>query len=83
MKALLLFFAGLLIGSLYFGHLYLQLQNLQKERKISLFFTFPVRFLLLSIVLGILFYRFDTLAIYSVFGVLICRFILYLKYKHL
>lgn len=83
MKALLLFFAGLSIGSLYFGHLYLQLQNLKKERKMTLFFTFPVRFLLLSIVLGMLFYRFDTLAVYSVFGVLLCRFIIYFKYGSL
>jgi hypothetical protein len=83
MKALLLFFAGLLTGSLYFGHLYLQLQNLKKEHKISLFFTFPVRFLLLSILLGVLFYYFDTLAVYAVFGVLICRFIISFKYESL
>ena len=83
MKALLLFFAGLLIGSLYFWHLYLQLQNLKKAHKIPLFFTFPVRFLLLSILLGMLFYRFDTLAVYSVFGVLICRFVIYFKYESL
>lgn len=83
MKALLLFIAGLSVGSLYFGHLYLQLQNLKKASKIPLFFTFPVRFLLLSIVLGMLFYRFDTLAVYAVFGILLCRFSIYLKYKYL
>jgi len=52
MKALLLFFTGLLIGSLYFGHLYFQLRNLKTERKTALFLTFIVRFLLLSIVLA-------------------------------
>lgn len=83
MKALLLFIAGLSVGSLYFWHLYLQLQNLKKAHKIPLFFTFPVRFLLLSILLGILFYRFDTLAVYSVFGVLLCRVIIYLTFKYL
>ncbi|MDD3592782.1 MAG: hypothetical protein PHO65_09075 [Sulfurovum sp.] len=83
MKALLLFFAGLLVGSLYFTHLYLQLQNLKKAHKIPLFFTFPVRFLLLSIVLGMLFYRFDALAVYAVFGVLLCRFVIYFRYEYL
>lgn len=81
MKELFLFFTGLLIGSLYFWHLYLQIQYLKKERKAVIFFTFFVRFLLLGIVLGILFYLFNALAIYTVFGILICRFMIYLKYR--
>jgi len=77
MQEVLLFFTGLWIGFLYFGHLYLQLQNLTKKCKIPIFFTFPVRFVLLSIVLGILFYLFNTLAIYAVFGFIISRFGIY------
>lgn len=74
MKALLLFFTGMLIGFLYFGHLYLQLQHLKKKHKIPIFFTFLVRFLLLSIVLGILFYHFGYLAIYTFLGFIVSRY---------
>lgn len=74
MKELLLFFTGLMIGFLYFGHLYLQLGYLKNKHKIPIFFTFAIRFSLLSIVLGILFYLFNSLAIYTVFGFIISRF---------
>ncbi|GIT97848.1 ATP synthase subunit I [Sulfurovum sp. TSL1] len=74
MKALLLLFTGMLIGTFYFGHLYLQLQHLKKKHKIPFFFTFLVRFLLLSIILGMLFYHFSYLAIYAFFGFIISRY---------
>jgi len=77
MKELLLFFTGLVIGFLYFGHLYLQLGYLKNKHKIPIFFTFAIRFGLLSIVLGILFYLFNSLAIYTVFGFIISRFGIY------
>ena len=74
MKAVLLFFTGMLIGFFYFGHLYLQLQYLKKKHKIPLFFTFLVRFGMLSIVLGILFYHYSYLAIYAFLGFIISRY---------
>jgi|GEM_PF-1633039 len=77
MKELLLFFAGLVTGYLYFGHLYLQLEYLKNKYKIPIFFTFAIRFSLLSIVLGILFYLFNSLAIYTVFGFIISRLGIY------
>ncbi|MCD6173667.1 MAG: hypothetical protein J7J96_07755 [Sulfurimonas sp.] len=81
MKELILFFTGLFIGFFYFGHLYLQLRNLKKEYKPSLFFTFPIRFLLLSTILGIIFYQFNTLAIYTIIGLLVSRFGVYYNSK--
>ncbi len=77
MKELLLFFTGLVIGFLYFGHLYLQLEYLKNKHKIPIFFTFAIRFGLLSTILGILFYLFNSLAIYTVFGFIISRFGIY------
>ena len=74
MKALLLLFTGILIGFFYFGHLYLQLKYLKKKHKIPLFFTFLVRFSLLSIAFGILFYHFGYLAIYTFLGFMISRY---------
>jgi len=78
MKELILFVTGLLIGFLYFGHLYWQLGYLKKKQKIPIFFTFFIRFALLSIVFGILFYLFNALAIYVVSGFIMSRFGIYL-----
>ncbi|WP_414717496.1 ATP synthase subunit I [Sulfurovum sp.] len=74
MKALLLLFTGILIGFFYFGHLYLQLQHMKKKHKFPFFFTFLVRFSLLSIVFGMLFYHFGYLAIYTFLGFMISRY---------
>jgi hypothetical protein len=74
MKALLLLFTGILIGSFYFGHLYLQLQYLKKKHKIPFFFTFLVRFLVLSMALSMLFYHFGYLALYTFLGFMISRY---------
>lgn len=77
MKELLLFFTGLLTGFLYFGHLYLQLEYLKNKQKIPIYFLFLVRFVLLSIVLGILFYLFNALAVYAVLGFILSRLGIY------
>ncbi len=77
MKELFLFFTGLVTGFLYFGHLYLQLEYLKNKQKTPIFFTFFIRFGLLSIVLGILFYLFNALAVYAVFGFILSRFGIY------
>lgn len=77
MKELILFFTGLFTGFLYFGHLYWQLEYLKNKKKIPIFFTFFVRFGLLAILFAILFYLFNALAIYVVFGFIISRLGIY------
>lgn len=62
------------MGAFYFGHLYLQLQHLKKKHKIPFFFTFLVRFSLLSIAFGMLFYHLSYAAIYAFLGFMISRY---------
>ena len=75
MKEILFFIIGNVIAIFYFSHLYFQLANLGKRRKISFYFTFPLRFSVLSILLGILFLIYGSMAVYSIIGIVTGRFV--------
>ncbi len=70
MKALLFFIGGNIMALLYFYHLYLQLTTLQKSRKHLLLGMFPLRFLLLSTLLGTLCFFYPAMTLYMVAGLL-------------
>lgn len=82
MKEILFFIIGNVIAIFYFSHLYFQLANLGKRRKVSFYLTFPLRFSVLSIFLGTLFLMYGSMAVYSIIGIVTGRFvILYLVHK--
>ena len=70
MKEILFFIGGNIMALLYFYHLYLQLTTLQKRRKHLLYGMFPLRFLLLSILLGTLCFFYPSMTLYMVAGLL-------------
>jgi hypothetical protein len=75
MRELLLFILGNIIAIFYFSHLYWQLGNLTVKRKIPFYFTFAVRFSLLSLLLGSLFFFYGAVAVYCIIGIFTGRFL--------
>lgn len=75
MKEILFFILGNFIALLYFSHLCFQLLNSLVRRKSSIYLTFPLRFSALSVLLGLLFFRYGLMAVYSTIGVVTGRFI--------
>lgn len=69
MRELLFFILGNIIALFYFSHLYWQLNNLAIRRKVSFYFTFAIRFSLLSLLLGSLFFFFGAVAVYCTIGI--------------
>lgn len=76
MKEILFFILGIIISILYFIHLFLQLLQIRKKSNGSLFLTFTLRFFILSLLLGSLFFVYGPIAVYSVMGIIVGRFIL-------
>ncbi|WP_200763731.1 ATP synthase subunit I [Nitrosophilus alvini] len=74
MNGYTLFIFGALLSLLYFYHLYLQLKLL-KSKKRNIFFSFSFRFVLLSVILGWLFYSYEISALYSAAGFITGRFV--------
>lgn len=73
MRELLFFIGGNIIALFYFFHLYLQLTALQRNRKYRFFGIFPLRFLLLSALLGTLSFFYPSMTLYMVAGLLTGR----------
>ncbi len=69
MRELLFFILGNIIAIIYFSHLYWQLGNLIVKRKIPFYFTFAIRFSLLSLLLGSLFFFYGAVAVYCMIGI--------------
>ncbi len=69
MKELLFFIIGNIIAIFYFSHLFWQLSNLAVKREISFYFTFPIRFSVLSLLLGSLFFFYGAVAAYCMIGI--------------
>jgi len=76
MKEILFFILGIIISILYFMHLFLQLLQIRKKINSPIFLTFPLRFFILSLLLGSLFFIYGPMAVYSVMGIVVGRFIL-------
>jgi hypothetical protein len=82
MTALLYFLLGIVAALLYFGHLYWQIRQLTKGSGSPFFSGFPVRFALLCLGFGALFWADAAMAVYAVAGMLAGRFgIQYVVYK--
>ena len=73
MKELLFFIGGNVMALFYFFHLYFQLTTLLRSRKYQLFGIFPLRFLLLSALLGTLSFFYPSMTLYMVAGLLTGR----------
>ena len=69
MRELLFFILGNIIAIFYFSHLYWQLGNLIVKREIPFYFTFAIRFSLLSLLLGSLFFFYGAVAVYCMIGI--------------
>jgi len=76
MKEILFFILGIVISILYFMHLFLQLLQIRKNLNSPIFLTFPLRFFILNLLLGSLFFIYGPMAVYSVIGIVAGRFIL-------
>ncbi|MDA3947061.1 MAG: hypothetical protein PF439_10325 [Helicobacteraceae bacterium] len=76
MKEILFFILGNIIALLYFSHLYFQLINAFSKRKLSIYLTFPLRFSMLSLALGALFFAYGAIAFYAIMGIMTGRFIM-------
>ena len=81
MKEILFFILGIAISILYFMHLFLQLLQIRKKNNGSIFSAFPLRFFILSLLLGFLFFVYGPIAVYSVMGIITSRFILIYFFK--
>lgn len=69
MRELLFFILGNIIAIIYFSHLYWQMSNLAVKREISFYFTFAIRFSVLSLLLGSLFFFYGAVAVYCIIGI--------------
>jgi hypothetical protein len=74
MKALLFFLLGIGIALLYLFHLRVQLHRALKGGRGAMLWSFPVRFTLLGVTLGLLFAWDAPTALYAAGGVLAGRF---------
>jgi len=74
MTALLLFLLGIITALLYFGHLYWQLKHLSKGSGRMLLLGFPLRFALLCLWFGALFWAEAATAVYAAAGLIAGRF---------
>lgn len=76
MKEIFFFILGNIIALLYFTHLYFQLLQVTKDFKRSIYLTFALRFFVLSLLLGLLFFIYGRTAVYSIIGIVTGRFIM-------
>jgi hypothetical protein len=74
MTALLFFLLGIVTALLYYGHLYWQLKQLAKRNRPAFFFSFQVRFAMLGLWFGALFWVDATMAVFSIAGMVAGRF---------
>lgn len=74
MTALFYFLIGIVTALLYFGHLYWQLKQLEKGSGRMLLLGFPLRFALLCLWFGVLFWTDAAMAVFAVAGLLAGRF---------
>jgi hypothetical protein len=74
MTALLFFLIGIVTALLYFGHLYWQLKHLSKGSGRMLLLGFTLRFALLCLWFGALFWADAPMAVFAVAGMVAGRF---------